>query len=81
MVEYLRSVLKKTLPGFDPQHHTHRWYTPVVSTLRRLRQEDHEFKVLLSYVENVSPAWAVRDPISRKEKKWEVRGLLETIWA
>lgn len=50
-------MLKKALPGLDPRHHPHQvwWYTPVVSTLRRGRQEDHKFKVLLSYIENVSP--------------------------
>jgi hypothetical protein len=26
------------------------WYMPVISTLRRLRQEDHKFKANLSYM-------------------------------
>jgi hypothetical protein len=27
------------------------WYTPVIPALRKLRQEDHKFKVSLGYIE------------------------------
>jgi hypothetical protein len=30
------------------------WYTPVIPELRRLRQEDHKFKVSLGYIERLS---------------------------
>lgn len=39
-------------PGFHPQQHIHeRWWLPIyIPTLRRERQDDREFQVILGYV-------------------------------
>lgn len=33
------------------------WCTPGIPALRRARQ-DHKFKIMLSYIANLRPAWA-----------------------
>lgn len=38
------------------------WYKFVISTLT-YKQEDQEFKVILSYIVSLKLAWATRDPI------------------
>jgi hypothetical protein len=38
------------------------------TALGRWRQEDQDFKVIFSYIENVRKAWAKRNPNSKKDK-------------
>lgn len=37
----------------------------VTLTLRKRKQEDEEFKVNLSYIGSLEPAWATRDTVSK----------------
>lgn len=36
------------------------WQTPILSTLRRKRQEDQKFKAILLYITNLRPVWDTR---------------------
>lgn len=60
-------VLSECLPGIHkallhPQHHIHyvRRCLPVIPTLAKWRQEDPEFKVILSYIVSLRSSWATK---------------------
>lgn len=40
-----------------------------ILVLQRWRQEDHEFKVILSYVVSWRLTWATREPVSKTATK------------
>jgi hypothetical protein len=45
------------------------WCTPVIPALRRQRQEDQKFRVILSNISSGRAAWSTRDPVSDEKKK------------
>jgi hypothetical protein len=44
----------------------------VVPALRKLRQEDQEFKAILSYIASAGPAWATQHPFSKPNKHTKI---------
>jgi hypothetical protein len=52
------------------------WHTPVIPALRRLRQEDHEFKCSLAYIWTLSQNKTKR--ITRSKGKQEL--FKWTVW-
>lgn len=40
-----------------------------ILVLKRWRQEDHEFKVILSYIVSWRLTWATREPVSKTTTK------------
>lgn len=44
--------------------------TPATSGFGKQRQENQQFKVILSYTMNLRPAWTVWDPVIKKQKPW-----------
>lgn len=43
------------------------WYTLDIPALRRWKQGDREFKVILTYTESWRAASAIRDPVSKNK--------------
>lgn len=53
------------------------WYSVVIQAVGKWRQEDQEYKVILSYVVSLSPAWATGD---LHLKEIQNKGMMENIF-
>lgn len=49
--------------------------TLIIPSLRKQRQEDHKFKVILGYMVNLRPPQAIRSPVSETNNSNKADGL------